>query len=257
MGRRLRKLHGWKRWNAFLAAFAVVFLMQPYYAQLAAADIPTATDSSAPADAPPEKIKAALMRYDDETFIALLNENPEVVNLVYPNGRTLLNNAAYMGNLFAVEALTRQGANPNLGGKPPLMEAFYGASTDADLRSHLMPEHAKAPDIPRSTFYEIIATLVKAGANYHFFTMTKSSFTVNSRPFEPPSFVEHLIMEVCNPSHFSADHLTPFREADIRFHVDRGLLRNMEKIRILAKIGLEDFSCVSFFDDRITSMNKA
>jgi hypothetical protein len=87
--------------------------------------------------------------------------------------------------------------------------------------------------------------LLEAGADYQFINVADASF------------VESLIMEVCNPDHFSADHLVPFREADVHFHVDRELLRNMEKIRILPRIERADPSCVSFFDDRIVSMNRA
>lgn len=72
-----------------------------------------------------------------------------------------------------------------------------------------------------------------------------------------PSFVESLVMEVCEPSHFSADHLAPFHEAAARFQVKRHLLRNMETIRTLANIGLNEPYCISFFDRRIISMGKA
>jgi hypothetical protein len=83
--------------------------------QRAAAETPVVASeriTSAPADTPAEKIKTALMKHGDEAFVTLLNQNPEVVAHVYPNGWTLLEEAAFVGSLPAVEALLRQGADP-------------------------------------------------------------------------------------------------------------------------------------------------
>jgi ankyrin repeat protein len=128
MGGILIKVGAWKRCSVLLAA-SVTLLLQPGSVQRAAAETPavgSAHSSSASADATAEKIKAAIRKYDD-TFVALLIQNPAFADHVYPSGRTLLNEAAFAGNLSAVEALLREGADVNHGKSPPLSLALTGA----------------------------------------------------------------------------------------------------------------------------------
>jgi hypothetical protein len=178
-----------------------------------------------PSTALEEQLRAATLDHDSEKLLLLLGQNPAMADVVFSNGHSLLGTVAFIGEVEAVRELLRRGADPNLGSTPPLAEVLYGIDTST---------------FPRSTHYEVIVALLNAGANYEFAFVSDASF------------VEGLIMEVCEPEHFSPDHLAAFHHNDVVFAVDKRFLLHLEKIKELARLLMKDPACVSFFTRRIT-----
>ncbi|MEO3430159.1 hypothetical protein AAFN88_14960 [Pelagibius sp. CAU 1746] len=233
------------RWSG-LAGIMLAGLIHPVFNFDAAAESLAAGVKEDPAYSlvvAAEDTRLALKTYDHETFMELLSHNPGVVDYLYPNGFTLLEEAAYVGNLPAVEALLLRGVDPDFGRFRPLSLALPGLAMDLRVP-------AQSP-VTRGTFYRIIIVLLEAGADYRFLEGLETAFMG-----EPWSFVEGLVMDVCDPKHYSVDHLAVFREADIHFRLERKFLRNMKKIRALAKIGLANPACVAYFDSRIIPLEK-
>ncbi|WP_193367118.1 hypothetical protein [Pelagibius marinus] len=173
-----------------------------------------------------ESFRVAAISSNPERLLSLLGEYPTVTDVVFPDGDSLLGTAAYEGNIEAVEELLRRRADPDLGQRRPLAAALLGG-TGEEPRSRLIQ-------------YEVISLLLKAGANYEILFL------------DEVSFVEALILDVCDAETYSEDLLFSFNNKHTYFTVHKKYLENSRRLKSLARANLLDAFCYSFFADRIS-----
>lgn len=210
------------------------------WATVAAVLMGGATSSQVNAESTPEYMQEkesslwhtandAVENFQNDTLQSLLDESKELANSTRSDGYTLLESAAYDGNIAAVKILLDHGADPNTGSRPPLSSALpTGIVRSNDVES-------------RKKHYEIIMLLHEHGADYNF------------QYIDDASFIEGLIMEVCDSRRYDEDLLTPFKQLDFKAEIKPEYLRNIHFIEMLSEApdGLNS-ECVDLLTRRIS-----
>jgi hypothetical protein len=223
---------------AAIAFAAVVFAFSLLAASgesrdgIAATATDTAGGGSGPIDTLKDQFVLALREWDKERFLSLVVENPDVSDLVFEDGNSLLGYAAMIGSLEVLRILLDRGADPDLGSTRPLEHALISFGVASSNRVE---------------FAETIADLLDAGATYDFNTFGGSG----------DNFVSALGYIICESEKYDALSLKPFARLDIEFVVNDEVIRHYQYLKevrdVLGPDGLLDPKCFDYFWARLVN----
>lgn len=178
----------------------------------------------------------AMENHQYDVLDTLLDDHEGLANRAREDGYTLLQSAAYNGDLTAIRMLLEKGANPNSGTHPPASMALSGPN--------LVDEEINNVEI-RKQQYKAILILHEYGASYNFYENKDASF------------IEALVMEVCDTRKpYSEELLSPFEEENFTADIHENYTSHFPFIKELKKMedGL-DPGCVDFFLNKISVSN--
>ena len=192
--------------------------------------------------------RRALDLRDYDALGKVVAEHPGVGNRLFENGESLLNYAAYYGDVVAVGLLLKEGADPNAGrdvGSTPLYGLLSGL-WDFDYGDGYLAAQ-------RTDFAEILVMLIQHGARYNDFYEGRSVLS----PDEDISTITSIVKDFCKTKAgklrhgYEESNLSPLRDSSIVFRV--GLIQAFQiaVIEYYSRVGVYDSGCVRIFAERI------